>query len=209
LDCNYSAPSRKDWEETITPIYFPIFKGLLGYRRLLINREDAPQFKNITNIEQLKQLKSGLGRQWSTTKILQKNHFNIVTSTSYEGLFGMLGLHRFDYYIRGINEIYYEFEARRSKYPNMVIEESIVLNIPLPVFFFVSPEHPRLHKRIKEGLWMMQRDGSFDELFNQYHGDSIIRTNIATKKALYIENKFLNDHEIYSNMELWINPKDY
>ncbi len=205
----YSAPSRKEWENNATPVYFPIYKGLLNYRRLLINKADAPKFNKITDIEQLKQLRAGLGQQWSTTKTLQNLDFNIVTSSSYEGLFGMLSLHRFDYFIRGINEIYYEFESRTSKYPNMMIEETILLNIPLPVFLFVSPQAPRLHQRIKNGLWMMQKDGSFDELFNKYNTEAIIKSNVSDKSLFIIKNKQLNDHEIYYNDALWINLHNY
>lgn len=201
----YSAPSRKEWEETASPIYFPIYKGLLNYRRLLINKDDAVKFKEISDIKQLKQLKAGVGTQWSTTKTLRKHQFNVVTSNSYEGLFGMLRLKRFDYYIRGINEIYYEFEARTSKYPNMVIEETIVLNIPLPVFLFVSPKAPRLHQRVKDGLWMMHKDGSFDQLFNKYNNDAILKTAIFQKKLFRIENDQLKHHKIYEDETLWIN----
>lgn len=205
----YSAPSRKEWEDSAAPVYFPIYKGLLNYRRLLINKNDAQKFQRINNIEQLKLFRSGVGRQWSTTNILTDNNFNIVTSSSYEGLFGMLSLNRFDYYLRGINEIYYEFEARSMKYPNMIIEDTMVLNIPMPVFLFVSPQNTRLHARIKEGLWMMHDDGSFDELFNQYHADFITRSDIINKKLFYVENKFLNNHPIYANKALWIDPNDY
>jgi len=205
----YSAPTRKEWEEQALAVYFPIYKGLLSYRRLLINQNDAEKFEEITDIEQLKALKTGLGRQWSTTQTLAEQHFNIVTSTSYEGLFGMLSMHRFDYYIRGINEIYYEFEARKAKYPNMIIENSIVLNIPLPVFLFVSPQCPRLHRRIKEGLWTMHQDGSFEVLFNEYHADFIKRTDIEHKKVFYIGNDSLGANGIYNNNALWFDPKQY
>jgi len=201
----YSAPTRKEWEDTITPIYFPIYKGLLSYRRLLINKNDAVKFKEITDIRQLKELRAGLGLQWSTTKTLREYQFNIVTSSSYEGLFGMLSLHRFDYLSRGINEIYYEFEARVPQYPNMMIEETIVLNIPLPVFLFVSPKEPRLRQRIQDGLWIMHNDGSFDELFNRYNKSAITRSDIAHKKVFFLENHQINDHPIYNNDALWIN----
>ena len=201
----YSAPNSKEWENTIPPIYFPIYKGLLSYRRLLINKDDASKFKKITDINQLKELRAGLGLQWSTTKILKEYEFNIVTSSSYEGLFGMLNLHRFDYLTRGLNEIYYEFDARSPQYPNMCIEETIVLNIPLPVFLFVSPEEPRLRQRIQDGLWKMHEDGSFDEFFNRYNESAITKSDIAHKKVFFIENHQIKKHPIYNNDALWIN----
>ena len=201
----YAAPSRKKWEDVLTPIYFPIYKGLLSYRRLLINKDDQHKFKKINNIDQLKVLKAGLGQQWSTTEILRKNKFNVITSSSYKGLFGMLNLHRFDYLTRDITKVYYEFEARESKFPDMVIEDTIVLNIPLPIFLFVSPTQPRLKQRIEDGLSLMQKDGSFDELFNKYYATKIKKTDIAHKKVFFLENNQIKEHPIYNNDKLWIN----
>jgi len=205
----YAAPSSKAWEESIKPIYFPILRGLLNYRRLLINKSDAEKFANLQSVEQLKDLKAGLGLQWSTTKILNWQHFNVVTSNSYEGLFFMLNRQRFDYIIRGINEIYYEFEERSKKFPQMIIEESKVLHLPLPVFFFVSPQQPRLHSRIEKGLWTIHKNGTFDERFHRFHKQSIIQSDIKNKTVFEIESNQIIPHPIYQNPELWFNPLDY
>tara|TARA_R110001583_G_scaffold21088_4_gene80271 strand:+ start:3340 stop:4212 length:873 start_codon:yes stop_codon:yes gene_type:complete len=205
----YAAPSAKIWEQSITPIYFPILRGLLNYRRLLINKEDAQRFAALQSIEQLKSFKAGLGLQWSTTKTLQSQNFDVVTSNSYEGLFFMLHRRRFDYIIRGINEVYYEFSERTKKFPEMIIEETKVLHLPLPVFLFVSPSQPRLQERIEKGLWIIHKNGVFDQIFHQFHDQSIRRSDIKNKTVFDIESNQITPHPIYNNPELWFNPLDY
>lgn len=205
----YAAPSAKSWEQSITPIYFPILRGLLNYRRLLINKKDAERFSALQSVEQLKSLKAGLGMQWSTTKTLESQDFEVVTSNSYEGLFFMLHRQRFDYIIRGINEIYYEFAERTKKFPDMIIEETKVLHLPLPVFLFVSPSEPRLQERIEKGLWLIHENGELNQLFQRFHEKSIHRSDIKNKTIFEIESNQITPHPIYNNPELWINPMDY
>ncbi|WP_413700474.1 hypothetical protein ACLKMH_00840 [Psychromonas sp. KJ10-10] len=176
---------------------------------MLINKTDAKKFADLQSVEQLKTLKAGLGLQWSTTKTLNSEEFNVVTSNSYEGLFFMLHRQRFDYIIRGINEIYYEFEERTKKFPQMIIEESKVLHLPLPVFLFVSPNEPRLHTRIEKGLWTIHNNGTFDEIFHRFHESSIIQSDIKNKTVFEIESNQIIPHPIYQNSELWFDPLDY
>ncbi len=205
----YSAPNNIEWENAISPIYFPIYRGLLGYRLLLINRSNTQLFADIKSLEELKPLRAGLGLQWSTTKILKPQGFTVVTSSSYEGLFGMLHLQRFDYFIRGINEIFYEFEERTDRYPNMQIEQTKALYIQLPVFFFVSASEPKLKRRLEAGLWKLHHSGEFDRIFNSYHSNSIIRSDIKNKRLFVIENNLLAPNPIYQNSELWVDPLSY
>lgn len=44
-------------------------------------------------------------------------------------------------------------------------------------------------------------------MFYQYYAGFILRSDIVNKKVFYIKNKLFNDHEIYNNKALWINPK--
>lgn len=205
----YSAASQQHWEETLPPIYFPILRGLLNYRLLLINRKDEAVFANLSTNEELMSLRAGLGAQWSTTKVFRSQGYAIVTSNNYDGLFGMLHYGRFDYFSRGINEVYPEFDAYRGKYPSMAIEQTKALHVPLPVFFFVAPNEVRLRERIEKGLWALQESGEFKQIFDRFHGDAIRRANIKDKLVLHIDNPFLSDHPIYENPALWVSPEEY
>ncbi|WP_016954391.1 hypothetical protein [Catenovulum agarivorans] len=162
------AAARTDWEASLIVVKHPILKGLMGQRVLLINRQNQLQFSKIESVEELKKLRLGAGHTWSVTAIFQHHQFNVVTSSSYEGLFKMLAKDRFDYFPRGVSEVLNEFDARKALYPNMAIEESIILQTDLPVYFYVTPVDPILALDITNGLSAIIENGRFDELFNQH-----------------------------------------
>lgn len=203
----HNAPTRPEWEEKTIPIMFPLLKGLLNYRIFLIHRDNEYTFKNLQTLDDLKRLVAGVGEQWSTTKALRLlDGFNIETGTNYEGLFGMLMAKRFDYFIRGMNEVYREYDVRKDLYPQLMIEPYVVMELPLPWFLFVSPHYKKLAERIEYGLSKMKADGSFDAEFFKYHGESIQKANLANRKLFRLKNKLLKHHEIYDDPTYWFDP---
>lgn len=202
----YTAPTQPEWEEKALAVYFPIRKGLLGYRLFLITRNNLKKMADLQNVEDLKALNVGLSSQWSTTKAMKPLGFQMILGNDYEGLFGMLNLHRFDYFPRGMDEIYAEYEARKNQYPEMVIEPTKALYLALPVYYFVSPKTPHLAERIEKGLWQMREDGSFDKLFYKHFQNSITRANLKNRKVFRVNNPILSKHPIFDQPELWFEP---
>ncbi len=201
----HNAPTTLTWEEKAIPVMFPIMKGLLNYRIFLIHKDNIDKFKQVDTLDDLKALTAGVGAQWSTTKALRKlGGFAIETGDSYEGLFGMLTSKRFDYLIRGMNEVFREYDERKEKFPQLMIEPYMLMELPLPWFFFVSPKHQRIAERIEYGLHKMKADGSFDREFDKYHGDNIKKANLPDRKLFRVKNLLLSPHKIYNDPSYWI-----
>jgi hypothetical protein len=198
--------SSKKREESLFPIRIPIRKGLLGYRIFLIKKEDQAKFTAIQTLEELKQLRVGQGHIWNDVKVFQGNGFEVVTGPSYEGLFRMLMEGRFDYFSRGINEAPEEYESRKDKFPNLLIEDSILLYYPWPKYFFTSKKNPALAERIELGLRMMIEDGSFERLFIKYHSKDIERVNLKNRKLFKMNNPLLPATTPFDQKELWFDP---
>ncbi len=201
-----SAATRKDWEAELLPVRIPVMKGLLGYRIFLIRKEDQPKFAQIRNLDELKQLNAGSGKQWSITPVFQHNQFKLVTGSSYEGLFSMLVGRRFDYFPRGINEAPQEYAARKDQFPTLHIEENLMLRLYLPVYFFVTPKRPQLAERIEEGLNRMIADGTFDQVFFKYHKELLESVNLQNRRSFAIENPNLSPLTPLERKELWLDP---
>jgi hypothetical protein len=163
-------------------------------------------FSSIESIDQLKAFKAGLRQQWSTTKVMQNSGFNVVAGSDYEGLFKMLMKDRFDYFPRGVNEIFTEFESRREHLPDMIIEPKLALFIPMPIYIFVCPKYPHLAERIEIGLQAMIDDGSLDSLFKHYHADSIHLANLDQRRIFRIDNPFLSSETQLERKEFWFDP---
>ncbi len=194
---------RPGWEEDLIPIYIPLRKGLQGYRLFFINRELQPLMDKVETLDDLKRFSTGSGAQWSTTLILEKAGFDVVTGHDYQTMFDMFSLRRFQTFSRGINEIFFEFDTMSDKYPDMYIETGLALHVPLPVYFFVTPTKPKLAERIELGLREMIADGSFDQLFMEYHGDLIRRANLDNRKIFRLDNPNLGNLTPLANPKLW------
>lgn len=185
------AATRPEWENKTIPVRIPILKDLLDYRLLLVTRENVRRFAHIRTYSDLKTVRFGTRIQWTTTRILKGHGFRVVTSPNFEGLFGMLSYGRCDAMIRGLFEIYDEYETHSKDYPNLMIEPTLALRLPTPSFFFVSPETPRLARRIEAGLRRAQKDGSFDALFKEYFGDNKVKAGLEGRRIIQIPNPFL------------------
>lgn len=184
--------SRPEWEENLLPIRIPILKGLHGVRLFVINKEMQAIFNNINSLEQLKALSLGTGENWTITKVFKHYNFNIVPVNNASFLYNMLEKKRFDCLSRGLHEVLIEYEANRKKNKDLHIEETILLHIPLPAYFFVNPTKPKLAERITQGLKLLIKDGSFDKIFFKHFGDTIEQLNLSNRKIYHLENTVLS-----------------
>jgi len=200
----FEAPTRREWELQTLPVRIPIRKGLLGYKVFLIRDEDQKRFAAVQSLEALKRIPLGSGTQWSTTQAFRTLGFTIVDSQHYEGLFHMLTRARFDWFPRGVNEVFQEFDSRKETFPTMRIESALGLYLPLPSYFFVTPKRPDLAKRIKEGLEEMVADGSLDRLFLQYHGESLKRAGLERRRIFTLPNPSLTEETPLHRKGLWL-----
>ena len=201
-----AQPTQTKWEDRLIPIRIPIDKGLSAYKVFLIRKNMQPIFNKITSIQQLKKLKLGVGSQWASCFIYNENNFNVITGINYDGLFSMLMTKRFDYFPRGINEVFLEYKDRKKSFSNLAIEKTILLYIPLPKYFFVSIKEPGLGKRLEEGLNILISDGSFDKIVFDYHKNLLTTLNLKNRKIFKIDNPFLSSETPLNRKELWFNP---
>lgn len=203
----HETATRAEWEEQALTVRIPTRKGLMGYRIFLIHNDNKKLFENIKTIDEVKKLKAGLRRHWSITKVMDTLGFSIVTSPNYGGLFHMLDYKRFDYFSRGINEIYDEYETYKDSFPSLDIEQKVAVYIATPNYFFISPKAPHLQKRIKRGLEKMLVDGSFDSLFIEYHQKAIERANLKNRQIFFVENPLLTKETPLDSLHYWYVPK--
>ncbi len=202
------GPTSSEYEKLLIPVRIPLDKGLLGYRIFLIHKQDQPRFSAITRLDELRDLKVGQGMGWNDVSIYEHNHFTVITGSTYEGLFEMLLKGRFDYFARGVEEAYPEYAARKDTMPDLHVEESIVLYYPFPRYFWVSNNEKGeiLRERLTTGMEMMIQDGTFDQIFRKYKGETIKRANLKNRTLFTIENPFLPETVPLDRPELWYDP---
>ncbi len=201
--------STPEHERDLIPIHIPVDKNLMGYRIFLIRKEDQPKFYSVKTVEDLKKFKFGQGTDWADVPKLRSNLFNVVTGSSYEGLFEMLINKRFDIFSRGANEIIDEYDRHKAQLPDLYIEESLILFYPAPMYFWFSKTENgnRLAERVREGMMNMVVDGTFDRLFMKYHGSSIAKLHLKDRKIFRIKNPFLAPETPTRDKRLWFDPQ--
>jgi len=192
LDIVWTMTS-KDREEILQPIRIPLLKGLLGHRIFIIRQQDKEKFAQIQSPNELKRLIAGQGHDWPDTRILKENGYKVMAVTSYDSLFSMLSLGRFDYSPRGVTEAWAEVDAHPEK--ELMVEETLLLKYPASIYFFVHKTNTLLADRIERGLLLSTADGSFDRLFNEHttsktHDKYI---NIKNRKIFHLTNPFTHE----------------
>ena len=151
-------------EREMRSIDHDIFRGINGYRRLIIRAADAEAFAAIRDFADLRRYRSGVGAQWSDKDVFSHNQLPLVLGTRLDLLAKMLAVGRFDYLSRSVHE--YEHDLASFAMDQLVVADQLLLHYCQPVKFFVNKNNYRLGDRLSLGLALAQADGSVDALFN-------------------------------------------
>jgi hypothetical protein len=156
------SPTSKIREQQLLAVKFNLLPNLSDYKILLIRKEDKEKFLSVKKLADLRNFKAGTGLHWQDTHILQKNNMPAVKSWNYDSMFKMMSAKRFDYMIRGVEEIWSELELHSTS--SFMAEENLLIHYKLPVYFFVHPNNTELATRLKTGLELAEKDGSLHKL---------------------------------------------
>jgi hypothetical protein len=203
-----SLPARPEMENTLEPVKIPIDRGILGFRVFLIRAEDQPRFDKIDSLAALKSIRFGVGADWVDRKILSDAGLQVVPGSSYEGLFNMLAVGRFDAFSRSLVEAVEEFDARRNMLPGLAIEKDILLYYPLPAYFWFpkTADGKRMAARVRLGMMRLVADGTLQKMFMQEYGQLLARLNLKHRRIIKIANSQLGLDQLPSERALWYDP---
>lgn len=190
-------------ERSMIPIKVPIYRGLLGLRLLLIKPAKNEKFKKIKSLKDLKPYVAGHNVQWSDFGVFKNNGLKVVSSTNYEALFEMLKHDRFDYFSRGVNEVWGEL-AQHSE--QLMIADNVMLFYQHPVYFFVSKHKPELAAALEKGLAIALQDGSYKALFQSYYAKTLERANLKNRTMIYLNNPAVPAGTAPIDTSWWLTP---
>lgn len=194
--------TSREREAALTPIRIPLRKGLLSYRLGFIDASQQAHFDRIQHIQDLQQLTLVQGVGWGDIQILEANDIRVLTAP-YESLFQMVTTGRAHYFPRGVGEIFEEYERRRDDQPALAVESGLLLYYPWPYYFFVNKENTHLAERLETGLRRMIADGSFDDIFWRFNGNSIERAQLHKRRIIELENHLLPEATPLNDDSLW------
>jgi ABC-type amino acid transport substrate-binding protein len=170
----------------VEPIRMPLRRGLLGVRLLLARADRADALSRVPNLAELRgRYTMGYGADWLDRPAFAPLGFRIVQGASYTGLFDMLRAGRFDYLNRGLNEVFAELDHPQLG-RELAVVPRIALNYPLDDYFFVRLGNRALVELLAQGLARARVDGSFDVLFQRFHGKAIERAEMGRRTVFEI-----------------------
>ena len=185
--------SNVEFEKRFSAVYFPIDRGLSGYRLFVINKKSAPDFAVIKNLSDLQKKVAGQGPGWADVKVLEDAGIKVETG-EFVSLFRMVDKGRFDFYPLGIEEIYNLLDKYKVNCPDSIIENTLALHYPFARLFFVKKENKELHDALFEGLEKAFADGSFQALMNNDASfkEEQLRANLKDRTIIEIDNPNLS-----------------
>jgi hypothetical protein len=203
LDITWAATSAEQ-EALAIPIRIPLYKGLMGYRVLLIHRDNQNLFSSVRTIDDLRKFQMGQGRGWPDTTIMQANGLEVVQATKYESLFYMVDGKRFDAFPRGIHEPWAEMTKRPTL--ELSVDNHVLLVYRMPFYLFVTPNKPKLAEDIERGLLAAIEDGSFDEYFYNNPTVKMVleKVDFSNLKVFELTNPTLPEETPLDNPKLWV-----
>ncbi|MGL4316129.1 MAG: substrate-binding periplasmic protein, partial [Pseudomonas sp.] len=204
VDLAYVPPNAQRLRD-FAMLKFDLHAGMLGYRLLLINRQDAARFAQVRTLDDLRQLRAGFGSQWSDFPLFALNRLPVVGSAHPENLLAMLAERRFDYYHRAVHEAWQEVGDHPEQQPRLMIEPDLALVYSLPVYFAFNRAEPELRQRFEEGLALIQADGSFRELFLRHFGEQIRRSRLSQRRLLILQSD-LPEGLPAADSRFWLQP---
>lgn len=193
-------------EQKLQAIYFPILKGVMGYRIFIIHKNQQHLFsKNISLID-LKKIALGQGYNWPDTDILLANNFEVIEGND-DSLIKMLKKERFIYFPRALHEPWLEIADEKE----LTVEGHLMLQYPAPTFFFVNKKNTRLHQRLTFGLAQLLESGKFEHFFINHRitSDILTKANVKNRTTFTLHNPLLSERakELMKDKRLWIKLK--
>jgi hypothetical protein len=204
LDVVWTVTTRER-ERHLRAIRFPIDRGMIGWRVLLIHRGDRARFADIKTLHELSDLRGGQGHDWPDLAILRANGLRVDAAATYEGLFQMLARRHIDYFPRSIAEV--DGERVHNAALPIELEPHLLLHYPSALYFFVNPRNTALADAIRLGLERSLDDGSLLRLFHRTYDRDLARLDLARRHIIELRNPDFPRDAPLQGHNLWFHPE--
>lgn len=190
--------TNKQRETDFLPIRVPIFKGLIGWRVLLVEPGMLARLES----SKLRDNSAVQGMDWPDTKILQSNGFNVVNATNYDEAFTIMHRSQADMFPRSVIEVLAEM-ADDNLRRELVIEPNYVIQYPAAMYFFVNKRDKILARLLEQGFAKAIADGTFEALFNETYLPLLEELKVGQRKLVQLSNPLLPHETPLADEHLW------
>lgn len=187
IDRLVGFPAQKGPRKGLIRIGLPVLNGFMGYRILLIRKEDQERFSGIKSLEELSRLPMGFGKGWEGY-VYKHNGFSVSEPLNMTMLLKMLAGKRYFFVPLSVIEIDDHYEIDGNPVENLVPEQTLLIYMPLPVYFYVSPNQPLLADRLTQGLKYLKEKGELDAIFKSHFSERLKRLHLSRRTLITLSN---------------------
>lgn len=207
LDIMWASPSKSTSEKLLS-VPFPIDRGLLGMRILLIDGARQNEFSQVKTLDDLKKFVALQGLGWADVDVLRKAGLTVRTG-SPQNLYRMTMGRRGDHFARGAFEAPKEQAREVGSTPGLAVEKTILLQYDSSNTFYVNKNNAKLRDDILRGLEIAWNDGSYNELFMSDPDVQLALTkaDLKNRTVIKIKNPNFPDDLAVADAKYWYDPK--
>ncbi|THF47341.1 type 2 periplasmic-binding domain-containing protein [Allorhizobium terrae] len=207
LDILWASASNKTSEKLLA-VPFPIDRGLLGMRIMLIDGARQNEFNQVKTLDDLKKFIALQGLGWADVDVLRKAGLTVRTG-SPKNLYRMTVGGRGDHFARGAFEAFNEQEREVANVPGLAVEKTILLQYESSNTFYVKKTNTKLRDDILRGLEIAWKDGSYNALF---FDDPDVKTalskgDLKNRTLIKINNPNFPADLAKADAPYWYDPK--
>lgn len=205
----YWMGADQEKEQRLRKIPIPTTRGLIGFRQLLVHRDQLHQFDDIDSRQALTSMVACQGHDWPDTLILRHAGVKVVTTSHFEDLFSMLNSRRCDFFPRAVHDVARELEERQHRFPELVLVEGLMIHYRFAVYFYTNKNNEALAAAVEQGLALLSESGEFDSFMQQHPlTRGVFPLSFLTEqRVISLANPFLGEEPTPDQLSrYWIAP---
>ncbi|TPH12912.1 substrate-binding periplasmic protein [Litorilituus lipolyticus] len=147
---------------------FPLFKGGLGWRGMIIRRDTQDEYASVKSIDDLKNYVICQGSHWPDADILEHNDLTVYRAGHFDAMLQMVVLKRCDLLPLSIFEGQAELALVQNSFPELMFYQELIIRYPLTMHFFVNLKKKKLAQRINLGLEKLENSGQLERYMQRH-----------------------------------------
>lgn len=178
-------------EKNLMPVYFPLDRGLLGFRICIISKYAKDNFAKVSSNLDFRNLslQVALDSSWPDASIMQANQIPITSAKSHEARLNLVRNSDTTCYSRSILEI----ENEIALAPSLNVENSFVMIYPQADILYFRKGTKDIAEAVEYGLLQAFQDGSFYTEFENQYREVKVRYSLYERKLLIMPSPILTE----------------
>lgn len=180
------AMASRQRETQVTAVRVPLDRGLIGWRVLVVRRDELSRWPRTLSREQLQLRIAGQGLHWPDVDILRSNGLRVETGLDAQTLYAMLRKGRIDYFPRSVLEVTDELTQLAAS--DLTLVPGLLLRYPAVSYVYLGTGAEALAGPLTEALRALAAEGRQRALFDECFGAQLAALQLPQRRVISLGN---------------------